>query len=277
MGYFVDILELLGIFVLLTISLNFLVGNVGIFSLGHVGFFAIGAYSTAILSHYFSSNPLPGLLGGVCLSAGIALLLGAVTLRLSGHYLLIVSLGFCEIVRSIANNLAVTGGASGMVVNTNYPAPALIFFFLLLQLLFFHRLLKSPRGRLFYGVRDDSVLLTVLGKRANRLKLQAFIISGAWASIAGSLYAGYAKYIDPTSFTVQQSLLLFIGILVGGLADIRGSLLAAFILIAVPVLIRFIHLPATVISPMHQVVFALFVLFILKYKPEGLFGKIQLR
>lgn len=287
MGFLIDITELFGIYVMLTISLNFLVGNLGVMYVGHIAFFAVGSYCTAVFSNSLGWYPPVAMLLGVCLSALISLTLGIVTTRLASHYLLIASLGACEIVRSIANNSKFTGGAEGILVPghfllpesvlSKFQVPIIILVFLALEIVFFYLLNKSPKGRLFYAVRDDSILLTMMGKSVNKLKIEALIISGIWASIAGSLFAHYSRYIDPTSFKVMDSLILLIAIMIGGIASAWGSVMAGGLLIIVPALIRFIQLPPSIISPMQQIIFAVILLVILRVKPKGITGKVLIK
>jgi branched-chain amino acid transport system permease protein len=287
MGFLIDIMELFGIYVMLTMSLNFLVGNLGVMYVGHIAFFALGSYCTAVLSTSLGWYPPLAMIIGIGLSIVISLILGMVTTRLASHYLLIASLGTCEIVRSIANNSKFTGGAEGILVPgsfllpesvlAKFQVPILILVFLVLEIVFFNLLDKSPKGRLFNAVRDDSILLTMMGKSVNKLKVEALIISGIWASIAGSLFAHYSRYIDPTSFKVMDSLILLIAIMIGGIASYWGSVLAGVLLIIVPELIRFIQLPSSIISPMQQIIFASILLVILRVKPKGLTGKVLLK
>lgn len=287
MYFILDILGLFGIFLILTISFNYYVGNTGVMFIGQIAFFAIGAYSSALFTHYFSLPPLIALFIGIIISVVFALGIGVLTIRLSGHYLLIASLGICEIVRSIANNSSFTNGATGMTVNNNLLGLNLnlggldvsigILFFLLIEITFYLLLNNSPKGKLFNAVREDSFLLTAFGKSVNKLKLEGLIISAIWASIAGSLYAYYSRFVDPSSFTVVESLLLFIGIIIGGVGSIRGSIVAAAILIILPVLIRFINIPTSVISPIQQIIFAIVLITILILKPKGIFGKIYIK
>jgi branched-chain amino acid transport system permease protein len=283
MGYAINILELFGIYLILMLSLNFIVGKLGIMYLGQIAFFAIGSYSTAVIFKFIGQNELISFFIGIIISVIFTLLLGELTLRLSGHYLLISSLGVCEIVRSIINNSGFTGGAEGLLVPqlfefSNVLASQmgifiLILLFISLELIFFFLIDRSPKGRLFSAVKDNPLLLTVVGRSINRLKIEALIISSIWASVAGYLFAHYSRYIDPSSFTVMDSLILFIALLIGGIGSKSGSIIASSILIIIPSLIRFIKLPSSIISPLHQIIFAVLILVILVFKPEGLKGK----
>jgi len=287
MGYLIDILEFLSIYIILAISLNYLVGNAGLLYVGQIAFFAIGGYTTALLSTNLGVNPLIAMLLGILLSILFTSLLGIITVRLEGHYLLIASLGICEIVRSFVNNSQFTGGAEGIlvpgfiletkIIPGQYQMLFITILFLIIELIFFILLDNSPKGRLFKAVRDDSVLVTILGKRVSNIKVEALLISSIWASIAGSLFAHYSRYIDPTSFTVMNSLMLLIAVMIGGIASLWGSIYGGIIIVVLPALIRFIDLPSHIIGPLHRIVFGFILLLILRYKPKGISGKILLK
>lgn len=286
MAYVLDIAALFGVFVILVISLNYLVGNVGVLYVGHIAFFAIGSYSSAVLSQKVGLHPLLAMTFGIVLTAIFSLALGTVTVRLAGHYLLMASLGMCEIVRSALNNSQFVGGAEGTLApgylfSSDVGSPRLqiyltIFLFVILQLVFFYLLDRSPKGRAFRAVRDDETLLLTVGRSVSRLKVQALVISASWASVAGSLFAHYFRYIDPSSFTVMDSLMLLIAIMVGGVGSFTGSVLACGLIIVFPAAIRLIELPATIVGPLHKILFAITLLLILKFKPKGLKGDVLL-
>lgn len=285
MGFVLDIWSDFGVFVMLAMSLNFLVGYAGIMYVGHIAFFAFGAYSTAILCQHYDWFPPAAMLFGILLSGVSAVVLGMLTLRLAGHYLLLASLGVCEIVRSLINNSSFSGGAEGILVPRDfipvvsggqYGISVLIAIFLSLEIFFFDRLIQSPKGKLYRAIRDDALLVVSVGRSVSRLRIQALVISSMWASIAGSLYAHWARYIDPTSFTIMDSLMLLIAVMVGGISSTLGSVAAGVIMIIVPAITRFVNVPPTVVGPVHQIVFALVLLVILARRPKGLFGKVAL-
>lgn len=270
------------IYSMLTISQNFLLGKVGIVYIGHVVFFAIGAYTTVILITIFSFNSYLTILIAILFSIIISSGLGILTIRLSGHYLLLASLGTCEIVNSIINNSRITGGAEGILINNGINDQNIINYYLIIilfvtQILFFLLLNKSPKGRIFRAVRDDEVTALLLGHSINKLKLEAIVISAIWASIAGSLYALYSNYIDPSSFTILESIAIFIVILIGGIGTIRGSLIGSFIMIVFPELLRFLNLPSTLIGPVRQLIIGVILIAIISYKPEGILGEYKLK
>lgn len=287
MEYLIDIAKLFLIYSMLTISLNYLLGNAGIMYVGHIAFFAIGAYSTAVLTMVYFTSPIIAVLVGLIIASLLSFFLGIVTARISGHYLLIASLGICEIFRSIVNNVKITGGAQGItvsqkiIVSTKITADTqitfLIVFFFLLEVIFFYYLDKSPKGRIFKALRDDKILVTLYGYSINKLKTEALIISGIWASIAGSLFAYFSQYIDPSSFTIMDSLILLVVIIIGGIGSIKGSLLGAALLIILPSVVRLIEIPVAVIAPLQQILLGIILIILLILKPKGIFGKVVLK
>ena len=287
MEYFLDIAKLFLIYSMLTISLNYLLGNVGIMYVGHIAFFAIGAYSVAVFTSVYLISPFLSILLGIIIASILSFSLGIVTARMSGHYLLIASLGICEIVRSLANNIKITGGAEGISIShkiieslnisSSTQVTVMIIILFLLEIIFFYLLDKSPKGRIFKAVRDDKVLATIYGFSINKIKTEALVISGIWASIAGSLFAYYSQYIDPSSFTIMDSLILLVVIIIGGIGSLKGSLLGAALLIILPSLVRLIEIPIAVIAPLQQILMGIILIVLLIIKPKGIFGKVLLK
>jgi branched-chain amino acid transport system permease protein len=287
MEYILNLGTLFLIYSMLTISLNYLVSNTGILYVGHIAFYAIGAYSTAILISTFSFSPWIALIAGVVISVILAFFIGYLTSRVSGHYLLIASLGICEIVRSILNNSRFSGGAEGMVIknafikssvlSNNNLIMLVIFTLFCLEIMFYYFLNKSFKGKIFRALRDDPILITISGYSINKIKTEALIISAFWASIAGSSFAHYSQYIDPSSFTIMDSLILLIVIIIGGTGSLKGSILGAFFLIILPATVQLIRLPSTIIAPVQQIMFGIILIIILNFKPEGIFGKVKLK
>jgi len=135
---------------------------------------------------------------------------------------------------------------------------------------------RSPFGRLLEATRDDEIGLRVLGKNTFKLKWKAMMISAFFAGLAGSVYAHYISYIDPSSFLLQEIILIFTIVIVGGLASLKGSIVAPFVIILIPEALRFLDLPSTIIGPARQMVYAAILILIVLYRPRGLFGRIDL-
>ena len=279
--YFVHLGILIGIFALLTLSLNIAVGYTGLLNLGHIAFFGIGAYTTAILS----MHGVPVVISMFCaiLVAGIfGLLLGIPTSRIRGDYLALATLGFTFIMGSIARNwTSLTRGALGIpgiskVAPDNNVILLIIIVYVVLFAYIIHWLVNSRMGKVFQAVRDDEVAAATLGKNVFLHKVLSLGISAGIAGLAGAFYAHYITFIDPSIFGLQDLILLFSMVIVGGLASLKGSIIGAAVLLLIPEPLRFIGFPSSIIGPARAIIFALILLLILLYRPRGLFGKVDL-
>jgi len=139
------------------------------------------------------------------------------------------------------------------------------------------RITDSQFGKVLEAVRDDELMAKTLGKNAEKMKMYSLGISAFFAGVAGSLYASYITFIDPSSFTFLQIIPLLLIVVIGGLASLRGTAIATIIIILLPEPMRFIGFPSSMIGPMRQIIYALILLIILIYLPKGLMGKIKLK
>ena len=269
----VDIATLTLIYVMLGLGLNVVVGLSGLLVLGYGGFYAIGAYTFALLNHYYGMSfweclPLAGLV-----AAMFGLLLGFPVLRLRGDYLAIVTLGFGEIVRILLlNNTEITGGPNGI---SQIPKPSLfglefnrsirdggwdtfhnffglkydpsdriIFLYMVALLLVvitlfvINRLLRMPLGRAWEALREDEIACRSLGLSPTRIKLTAFTISAAFAGFAGSLFAARQGFVSPESFTFAESAFVLAIVVLGGMGSQFAVILAAILLVVSRELMR---------------------------------------
>ncbi|EYU16746.1 high-affinity branched-chain amino acid ABC transporter permease LivM [Photorhabdus aegyptia] len=262
----VDIATLTLIYVMLGLGLNVVVGLSGLLVLGYAGFYAIGAYTYALLSHYYGlgfwqSLPLAGLTAALS-----GLLLGFPVLRLRGDYLAIVTLGFGEIVRILLlNNTEITGGPNGIsqipkptffglefnrsvkeggwdtfhgFFGLKYdPSDRVIFLYLVVLLLviltvfIINRLLRMPLGRAWEALREDEIACRSLGLSPTRIKLAAFTISAAFAGFAGTLFAARQGFVSPESFTFVESAFVLAIVVLGGMGSQTAVILAAVLLV----------------------------------------------
>jgi branched-chain amino acid transport system permease protein len=286
-GYLTHLLILIGIYSIITVSLQLSIGFTGLLNLGHIAFYAIGAYTSALLSLKGVSFPVSFLMGGVAAMIS-GFLLSLPINRLKGDYLALATMGFSFVVYAVAMNwTSLTRGPLGL---PGIPKPVLFGFsfssntsFLVLtvivmagSILIINRIVSSPFGRVLEAIRDDELAARVLGKNTFRLKGYALAISAFFAGIAGSLYAHYITYIDPTSFTLLQLIPVLCMVIIGGLASLKGTLLATVILVLLPEPLRFIGFPSSVVGPARQIIYALILLLILIYRPKGFYGKVEL-
>lgn len=247
--YFISLLIFMGINGIITMGLGMLMGYAGQISLGHAAFFGIGAYSSGILTAKYAFHPVQAFFIGVLLSAIIAFLVGKPTLRLKGHYMAVATLGFGEILFIIFNELSpLTGGPSGLsgipsLTFLGHPIEGAIYLylvwgFLLLLLLFSLNVINSRVGRALRAVHGSELAANAMGVDASRYKVQVFILSAIYASMAGSLYAHFVTFISPSSFSLMFSILLLMMVVVGGAETIWGSLLGAMLVTLLPEYLR---------------------------------------
>ena len=264
---------------MLGMGLNVLTGYTGLVSLGHAGFYGIGAYCCAILTTKLGWSFWPALLAGGCFTAVIGFLLGLPTLRLSGTYLSIVTLGFCEIVQMILKQWeSVTNGNYGI---RNIPKPVFFgfecklqnggFYFIILALVVLTALAcmaikKSKSGRAFLAIKDDELAATMMGIKTARYKILSFVISAFITGIAGGFYSVINNgYIEPTNFVFNISVLIISVVVVGGLGTIRGMFFGAALLQLFPQVFRFLN-------EWRFVIYGLLLVVMMQFRPQGALG-----
>lgn len=287
-AYLIHLLILIGIYIILAISLNLSLGNTGLLNLGHVAFFGIGAYASALLT---KSLGVPYILAFIVagLAAGLGgLILIIATKKLRGDYLALATLGFSFVIYSLFLNwtsltrgpLGIPGISKpsffGLAISSNLSYLIFVVIVCLISIFIIYKITKSPFGRLLGATRDDEVGLKVLGKNTFAIKAKSMVISAFFAGIAGSLFAHYITYIDPSSFYISELILVLTIVIVGGIASMKGSIAATFIIILIPEALRFVNMPSSVLGPARQIIYAAILLGIILYRPKGLFGKVDL-
>ena len=287
MEYLTHLAILFFIYAILGVSLNLLVGYTGLLSSAHAAFYGIGAYATAIALTSLHINFFLSLAAGIIITGIIAFLIGIVLSRFRGDYYALVSLGFNVIVYSVLLNWqGLTRGPLGM---PGIPRPEFVFdfssniSFLILSFLFViviyiisRFLVASSFGRVLKAIREDEQAVQVFGYNTNYYKLAIFVISAGMAAAAGSLFASYITFIDPSSFTVMESVFILAVIILGGLSNLRGSILGAFILVLLPEVLRFAGFPQAIAAQMRQMVYGLCLIFLMLFRPQGLLGEYKL-
>lgn len=283
--YLAHLAIMVGLYVILGISFNLLVGYAGLFAVSQAAFYGIGAYATALLTVSLGWGFMASLCVGIAGAVLVAGLLAIPTLRVKGDYLVIASFGFQILIYKFLVNLEwLTRGPAGV---PGIPKPRILGYvvgsrqsYLFLTLLFAgavvylaHRLTASPFGRVLKGIREDEVATASLGKPVMRFKVWAFIFSGGLAAVAGSLYAAYVTFIDPSSFTLEESIFILTIVIVGGAGSIPGSVVGAVVLVLMPELLKFLPLSDTVAAPLRQALYGGLLVAFMMFRPEGLIGE----
>jgi len=286
-AYFIHLLILVGIYLILALSLQLAVGFTGLLNLGHVAFYCVGAYVSALLSLLGWPFWLCFILAGI-VAMLFGFLLSLPTNKLKGDYLALATLGFSFVIYALALNwTSLTNGPLGLPgipkpvifgfsFLNNFSFLTLIFIVVLISYLIIRKITISPFGKVLEAVRDNELAVRILGKNTFKIKSVALGTSAFFAGLAGSLYASYITFIDPSSFTLLQLMPIICIVVIGGLASLKGTIMATFILVLLPEPLRFIGFPSSIVGPMRQIIYALVLLLILIYKPKGFYGRIKL-
>ena len=273
------------LYVMLSQSLTITSGYSGLISLAHAGFYGIGAYTSAILSVNFSMPFLLTLPMAMLVSGIMAVFVSTIALRTVDDYFIIITLGIQVVAFSIMNNwMDLTNGPLGI---PGIPAISILDFefsskisFLLLILaltaivfLILRNMTKSPFGRVLIALSEDEIFTKSLGKKVYQAKIASFTIGGMFAAIPGVLYAHYISYIDPTSFTLDESIFILSIVIIGGMRNLWGSAIAAAVLVILPEALRFLGMPSNIAANMRQIIYGLaLVIMMLKYS-KGFISK----
>lgn len=285
MEYLLHILVITGIYIILTLSLNLVVGYTGLASLGHAAFSCVGAYTSALLALNYGVSPWLGLLIGACVAAVLGIVMGAPSLRLKGDYLAIATFGLGVIVYSVAKNwVSVTRGPMGLPGIPQFSVAGfqlsgvwqyliIVAVFVLLTFFVIQRIVNSPFGRILRAIREDETAALAVGKDVNKYKIIVFAIGAFFAGIAGSLYAHYITFIDPSSFTVMESITILLMVVFGGMGSLSGSFIGAAVLVILPELLRFVGMPSSIAAPLRQMIYGLLLVVLMLKRPQGIVGK----
>jgi branched-chain amino acid transport system permease protein len=286
-SYLLHILFLVEIYAVLAASLNLLAGYTGLLSLCTAAFFGVGAYTSSLLVVRLGWPWLAALGTALLLAGLLAAVVGGIALRFRGDFFVIASFAFQIIATSVLLNwAAVTQGPLGLA---GIPPPDLFGWsprsrggYLFLGLAFaavalaaLLRLVRSPYGRLLEAIREDEVLARSLGKDVLAAKRSAFVCGAAIAALAGGLYAPYVSYIDPASFTVQESIFVLAVVILGGAGHLWGSVLGAAFLVAVPEALRLLDLSPSVAAQLRQILYGLLLMASMIWRPQGIGGRFR--
>jgi len=288
MTYLLHILIMVGIYVILAISLNLISGYAGLLSISHAAFYGIGAYAAALLALNVHTNFVVNLALGMVIAGIIGVLVAWPALRIHDDYFVIASFGFQIIIFSVMNNwIGLTRGPLGLPgipqpellghrIDSHWEYLALVWLLAFFTFIACRRLVTSPYGRVLKAIREDEVFAVSLGKNIAYFKLTVFAIGASLAAVAGALYACYITFIDPTSFTVAESIFIISIVIIGGLGNLWGSVLGAAILIALPELLRFLGISQSYVANIRQILYGSMLVLMMFVRPQGLIGEYAL-
>ncbi|HEY4515737.1 MAG TPA: branched-chain amino acid ABC transporter permease [Candidatus Paceibacterota bacterium] len=288
MEYLIHLAILAGIYAILGMSLNLVVGYTGLISVTQAAFYGIGAYTTAIMITRYDTNFFLALLLGIIISGIAGLLVGYVLSRFKGDFYALGSVGFNTIVYSIFLNYQdLTRGPLGIPgidrpslfgISFSDNLPFLILVALTAVILFYISkfIVDSSFGRVLKAIREDEVAIQIFGYKTHQFKLAIFVIGAVMASIAGSFFASYITFIDPSTFTILESIFILSIIILGGLANLRGSVIGAIFLILLPEILRFVGFPSDIAAQMRVLVYGALLVILMLYRPQGLVGEYKL-
>lgn len=298
MNYALHLLVYFDIYLIVALSLNLVVGYCGLLTLAHAGYYAIGGYAYALLSLQLDWPFLPAALAGAVLAAVLSLAVSLPSWRLRGDFFVLASLAVQALIFSALYNWSsaeaelgtwknLTNGPFGI---TGIPRPDLfgwvpakptsfaLFATVVAALCacFVWRLKVSPWGRLLLAMREDDLAARGLGKNTRLAKVQAFAISSALVAIAGALYAAHVRYLDPSSASLDESILMLSMVIVGGLGNFRGPIVGAAVLILLPEALRFLHLPDALAANLRMLIYGLLLVLMMHFRPKGIAGQYRM-
>jgi len=279
--HYIQIMIFVGIYSLITIGLNLLMGYAGQISVGHAAFFGLGAYTSGVLTGRFGFNPWLALILAVLITLMVAYLVGVPCLKLHGHYLAMATLAFGIIIYIVLNEWdRLTGGPSGLTgipkislfgyqLDSDLKYYAFVWSIVVLSVIFSINLIHSRMGRALRSVSGSEDAAKAMGVNTPRVKIQVFLISALYASIAGSLYAHYMNFISPSTFNLFFSLKLIIMVVLGGVGSIWGGILGALVIT---------YLSNEWLSSLAEfelLTFGVVLLLMTIFLPDGIFGLIK--
>jgi branched-chain amino acid transport system permease protein len=278
MDYLYGIIIIIGIYVILSTSFNLIIGYGGLVSIAHPVFFALGAYASAVLSRDFGVPVLLAIVAGTLVAVIASVVLALPSLRVSGDYLLIASIGFQLGILEVIKNVHFTGGPGGF---TNIPPflirefgresyVGLVLAVMAAVILLVWWITRSDYGRAISAMRDDELAYAAVGRDAMWMKIVIFGLGSGIAGTAGALYAHYFRFIAPEQFEILQSSAILTMVVVGGMRTTWGPVVGALLLEALPQAISFLHLPPSVLGPIQGLLFTGLVLVFMFFRPQGL-------
>lgn len=283
------VLEQVGIYIILAVSLNIATGYLGQLPLGHAGFMSMGAYGCSIFiirvsealgvgaRDFVTGTPMALLLvigglvvGGLC-AAIAGVIIGIPALRLKGDYLAIITLAFAEIIRVVMLNIddvlgfELTGGAAGLTGIPGFSSFLLVFGCVAVVCFLIHTMMNSRHGRAILAIRDNEIAAEATGVNTTYYKTLAFVVSAFFAGVAGGLYAGCVGVLQPAVFGFMKSIEILVMVVLGGMGSMLGSAISATVLTILPEALR-------AFSEYRMIAYAVVLIIVMIFRPQGLLG-----
>lgn len=278
------LLPLIFIYAMLSVSLSMLLGHTGVFSMAHAALFGVGAYTYAVLTVNYGWTLLPAGVAAIVACALVSALIAAPSLRISGDYFVVASLGIQVVVSDVISNWdAVTGGPGGLpgvvrpvIAGIDFGSDesflALVAVIACLTIAVCARVTLSPFGRTLHAIRDDELAAAAMGKRTRRAKIIVATFAGGVAGFAGILYAQYLFFLSPDTFVLATSITIITMTVIGGMYTVVGSALGAAVIIALPELFKEFNLDPATSAAIQQMLFGALLMAFMFVRPQGLFG-----
>jgi branched-chain amino acid transport system permease protein len=275
-GYYLNVMNFVGIYTIVAVGLCLLVGYGGQLSISHSAFFAIGAYCSGVLCVRLHLHPLLTIAISQVLSALAALGIGAVVLRLKGHYLAIATLSFTIIVETLIKEMTkVTGGLNGLsgipaiavrnfVIDSDWRFYFVVWPVAVVLLLFALNLVDSRMGRVFRAIREGEDIVRLFGADVRKYKIKLFVLSSVYASLAGSLYAHFVTFISPDAGSIMFAIEMILIIALGGYTLVWGAVIGVF---ALTLLNEYL----AIFAEFKRVIYGAVLILIIMFFPNGLF------
>lgn len=288
MNYLYSVLILVTIYALLSVGLNIIMGNGGMFHMGHGGLFAVGAYVSAIIATQLHIPFLLELLIAGSAAAIFGALLGLPSIRLKGDYITFVTYGFAVVAYTVCNNwMAVTNGPIGItgvsrptILGINFSKTWAYLGLCIVIVAFFiwlvRRITDSPYGMSIEAIREDEAAAYASGINVASMRVQIFCLGSFLAGIAGTLYVHYMMICDPTGFKVATSSLLVSMVIIGGLGSIKGSIVGAILVMGLPELLGFLGINNMYTEQIQNILYSILLVVIISIRPQGIFGKLKI-
>ena len=288
MDYILYVAIIICIWVMLAISQNLVLGYAGLFSLCTGAFFGVGAYTSAIMYLNFGSNIFVSAIIGAFISSLMGIAIAIPSLRLKGDYFFIATLALQIIIFNLfvcwepltKGPLGIYGvfrpEILGISLNTNISYFLFTLFFVLLCYYLSSRVCNASFGLTLKAIREDEVAAEAVGKNILKFKVLVFVFAGIWASLAGSLYIYFIGAVDPFAFTLEESIFILSIAIVGGMGNLRGSILGAAVLIAIPELLKFAAMPESIAHQVRNLIYGLCLILFMMFRPQGLIGEYRI-